>query len=125
MFDYIHTHPTQIVGGSSNVNIEEHRAPTDASVRLLGEMEAKAQANIEKAMRVENCSIDAVIHSMNDCLSCSKKYAVIFQINGKRIRADYSANDFDKREKTAIGICDAVAQAVANEICNSFTAKMF
>ena len=41
-----------------NVNVTEHRAPTDESVKLLREMEAKAEAEVIKAVAVGNQSFE-------------------------------------------------------------------
>lgn len=113
MFDrtVIHSAPTH-----KTVNINEHRAPTDDSVRLLREMEQKANENILKSTKVDNNLFTAVLHQMRDHLSDLDKYAVIFSINGKKIQVFHDAKTWDKKEETLIAIRDTVAKEIANQI---------
>ncbi len=48
------------------INVHEHRAPTDESVRLLKEMEAAAQAKVDKAIRTTGMGFDCVVQMEQD-----------------------------------------------------------
>ena len=52
-----------------HVTVTEKRAPTDESVKLLREMEAKAEAEVVKAVSVSNSTFECVIHQQIDNLS--------------------------------------------------------
>ena len=47
-----HTEKTHTVPYAKNVNVTEHRAPTDESIRILNEMEEKARKNIIGRIRL-------------------------------------------------------------------------
>jgi len=70
--------------------VHEHRAPTDASVALLKEMEEKAAAKITEAVRLEGNGFNCVVHTEWDALSDQTLVAVIFDLNGKRQRVDHA-----------------------------------
>lgn len=101
---------------NKTVNINEHRAPTDDSVRLLREMEQKANDNVLKSTKVDNNSFNAVLHQMRDHLSDFDKYAVIFSINGKKMQVFHNANSWDKKEETLISIRDKLAIEISTQI---------
>ncbi|MFZ2287596.1 MAG: hypothetical protein WAV93_11475 [Bacteroidales bacterium] len=101
---------------NSSVTVHEHRAPTDESIRLLRELEQKANENVLKSTRVDNNSFTAVLHQMRDALSDLDKYAIIFSINGKKIQVSHDAKAWDKKEETVVAIRDIVAKEIANQI---------
>jgi hypothetical protein len=87
-------------------------------------MEAKAQSQIEKAVRLDGSEIDGVIHKMQDHLTGDTLYAVIFKINGKQQRADFRAKEFHEKEAVAIGVRDSVANVIASQLTASVFAAM-
>lgn len=68
----------------SNTYVEEKRAPTDESVRLLKEMEAEAKQKIVDSITVSNtefeCNVQSVIEPLND----ETVYYVSYRMNGKK-----------------------------------------
>lgn len=68
----------------------EKRAPTDESVKLLRDMEAKAKEEVVKAIRIENCPIDCVVHVLRDAMSDGVRVQVHAKINGSPIRVEVS-----------------------------------
>lgn len=90
MFDtYIAQRPrTEYV--DRNINITEHRAPTDASVKLLREMEAKAEASrIALIPLPAGNAVTGVVEVMQRHDRFNYYQArVIFEINGRRCTAE-------------------------------------
>jgi hypothetical protein len=120
MFDttYINEGPSH---SYSKVEITEKRAPTDESVRLLKEMERAAADKIVESVRVADSGFECVIHTHVDHLMGITKLMAIFSLNGKRMTAQYDANPLnDTTETAAIGLCDAVAREIANQILPAF-----
>jgi len=114
---------------TQNVNVTERRAPTDESVRLLREMEKAANDSVLKAVRVENCHIDAVIHQKREVQSCMAVFVVVYRINGERRDVRYEHNDKfgdsrQEQEAAAIGLRDALAKDVANVIASQVFGAM-
>lgn len=122
MFDTIH--PVTRVYETRNTTINEHRAPTDESVRLLREMERKAQEQVIQAVRVENTPIDSVIHSIREHGTGDTLWRCIFKVNGKQLQADYIQRFEEDRQTIANGIRDAIAKQVANVIAGQALSAM-
>ena len=69
--------------------VYEHRAPTDASVKLLREMEQAAEAKVIEAVRVGNTSFECVVHREQDMMSDQVLFRAVFKLNGRQETADY------------------------------------
>lgn len=63
-----------------NVTVNEHRAPTDESVKLLNEMQDKAKDNFIDSILVEDNFVNGVIYIAND-LRYNRQFEVIFKFN--------------------------------------------
>lgn len=113
MFDNYHHHAST---SDTYVNVTEKRAPTDESVRLLRDMEDRAEKKVLAAVRVENTAVDMVLHKKEDLNTGDTLYACIFKINGKQMRADYRDRRNESRDVVIFGIRDAVANEIANLI---------
>lgn len=100
-----------------NVDITEKRAPTDESVKLLREMEQRAQEQVLKAISVNNTEVEGVLHMMRDHLSCTCVFRFLYQINGKKMTTNYEVNEFElPKYKWIDGLINAVAIDIAREI---------
>lgn len=115
MFDrtIVHQAPGQI---RAEINVTEKRAPTDESVRLLREMEAKAKAEVIKATAVNDNHFTGVIHTMFDALSQQTTVRLVYSLNGKKLTTDYHINDSRSLDDSIAGLIDAVARDIAIEI---------
>lgn len=116
MFDrtIVHQAPGQI---RAEINVTEKRAPTDESVRLLREMEAKAKAEVIKATAVNDNHFTGVIHTMFDALSYRTTVRLVYSMNGKKLTTDYQIDESSKSQDDSInGLIDAVARDIAIEI---------
>lgn len=94
----------------------EVRAPTDASIRILREMELAAEDKVIKAVRVESTAVDAVLHKMHDLLNFQDCYRCVFKLNGAHLQANFRTGPDTSREGVAVGIRDAIAKEIANVI---------
>jgi ABC-type bacteriocin/lantibiotic exporter with double-glycine peptidase domain len=121
MFDievHQHRHVTERV--TQNVNIQEHRAPTDQSVQLLREFEQAARDKVIDSIRLENMPLDAVLHVEEDGLNDKMRYLIVYKIGGEKRKVfhDEPRHGFkhprDEQEKRVIGLRDALAKDVAN-----------
>jgi hypothetical protein len=111
VLDRIHLHHHEAPRGPTRVDVHEHRAPTDQSVKLLREMEAKAESNILATIRLTDCPVDCVIHHMKSSLTQRIHFIVMYKISGKEYRLDYHSDPFVDRtpEQIVVGIKTALA----------------
>lgn len=122
MFDAFHIHPTREVARDVNVTVTEKRAPTDESVRLLREMEQKAEQRIEQTARVEDCDFDIVIHRRHDAMNVEDQFALIYRVNGRKVRVDHhfrpkaAERRDEERERLAQELRQALADSIAVEV---------
>ncbi len=96
--------------------VQEHRAPTDDSVKLLREMEDKAEQQVVQSVRVGDTAFDCVIHLSHDMLSMKNKMRVIFSLGGRQMHEDVVCEHVDDGPTMLGKLRDAVARRVANEI---------
>ncbi len=103
-----------------NVNITEKRAPTDESVKLLREMEAKAEAEVVKAVSVGNATFECVVHQSRDMMSDLMRWRAVFKLNGKQMTADVETNPRDDGGANLQGamtkLRDEMAKMIATEV---------
>lgn len=66
----------------------EHRAPTDESVKLLREMEAKAREQIIKAHELKDNNFEAKILTEFDYMNDKYIVHIFFRLNGKEYRIE-------------------------------------
>lgn len=103
-----------------NVDVTEKRAPTDESVRPLKEMESAAEAKVLEAVRCGDNTFDCTIHVQDDHLSGSRLFAIIFKLNGRKMRAEYRASCEAGVDQIVPGILAAVSDEVARGIAGAF-----
>ncbi len=117
MFDRITVTPTRSETQFVTREVHEHRAPTDESVRLLGEMQEKAEAKLIKSVAVESNNFNCVVQIWREITSDRLKSRAIFDLNGRKMTAeeDVSGIDRDDTEKLVIKLRDAMAAKIANE----------
>ena len=86
---------TQYVTRSVEVELHEHRAPTDESLKLLREMEEKVQASFIRRIDARDTAIPFETHSVRDALNDKLLFISVFSINGNRreIRTEVSSWD--------------------------------
>jgi hypothetical protein len=129
MFDRVTVqNPTQYV----TKEVIEHRAPTDESVKLLREMEAAAQAEVIKALKIEGNGFTAHVDMLKDI---SQPYLLIaravYDLNGTRhvvkVDVDYynDAEGSDAKRKLFTKLRDKIAEQIATEALMPAFAEYF
>ena len=99
--------------------VHEHRAPTDASVALLREMEQAAQTKVIEAVRVGNTSFECVVHREIDNLNDQIVFCAVFKLNGQQETAEYrSERRHDAADMAASwrGLRDEIARVIATRM---------
>lgn len=117
----IHVHmPTRTEYVTQSVKVEERRAPTDDSVRLLKEFEEEAREKIESSLNVGANGFECTIMTEREHITDEVIAVALFKLNGISLRAKASIRGFDKRDKgpkgLAIALRDEVAKVIANEL---------
>jgi len=82
-----HYHGATYVSRDSKKEVHEHRAPTDDSVRLLGDMEAKMRERVLAAYPVESTALKfTTVLLERDRASFGPVLVVCYQLNGGPIQ---------------------------------------
>ena len=71
--------PTKLIPYDKKVTINEHKAPTDESIKLLKEMEEKAFQKITEAYYIESTTINGILF----CIE-SSEYDLFKQYRNKK-----------------------------------------
>jgi hypothetical protein len=71
-----------------SIVVTENRAPSDDSVRLLNEMQEKAEANIIGRMQLTNNGIEAEVTVHRDSERMDSVLRVVAKVNGALVKAD-------------------------------------
>ena len=106
---------------SRNTTIHEHRAPTDESVRLLKEMEEKAERKLVESIHVGDTLVECVIHAWLDPMSDCTRIRAVFKINGKQETAEHefrSSREYRGQQVVDADVWRAVQTKIADVIAN-------
>lgn len=110
--------------GPSHVTINEHRAPTADSARLLSELEDKARDKITASIRLHNTPCDCVVQEWRDEMQNETLLRAVFAINGRRITVDSrTGGPISQRHYEALAA--AVAERIAAELLARPMAEAF
>jgi hypothetical protein len=119
---------TFIQQGDTQVYHTEKRAPTDESVRLLREMENSARSEVYKTIQLPSNDFKGIVHVMQEHLSCSTKFAILFDLNGTQHKVFVSVDNFREStlEQKVAKIVTEVSDYLAGQILQKvFTAAQF
>ncbi len=102
-------------------DITVNRAPTDESVKLLREMEHKAESEVIKAVRVGDTSFECVMHYSLDPMQDQTTLRAIFKVNGKQMTATVQIDPREFEPGTGLhkpfeALRDEIAKVLAGEI---------
>lgn len=92
--------------------VHEHRAPTDESVRLLGEMEEAARQRIVDSIKLAGNVFNATMQVERFDYEGILRVRVVYKLNGHRRVVDFEA-DRDTNEKA---MWNTVVEALANDL---------
>ncbi len=104
----------QTVYESRQVTI--NRAPTDESVRLLREMEAKAEAQVIQAVRVDTTTFSCVVHKALDPMQDRVRWRAVFKLNGHKMQAEVDTNPRDGDVDSFRALRDEMAKVIAQQV---------
>lgn len=97
--------------------VHEHRAPTDDSVKLLREMEAKAQEQVVQAVHVGNANFECVVHAQQNFMDGTATLRAIFSLNGKKMIAEFTEQEWRcDKIKMVEGLRLALADKISMEV---------
>lgn len=125
MFDtYVQRHTTEYV--DRNITVNEHRAPTDESVKLLNEMTEKALKNIVNNFSTTNNTLQATVAVYEDYRNSSREFLCKFLLNDKEniLRVDIPHYEYDTPEKMVQELYKQVCNKLALEIMQPFLKEL-
>lgn len=100
------------------INIKEHRAPTDESIKIYKEMVEKARSEVVDAFHIKDTTIyGVVLYFVDEPWNNIHSYHIKFMINGeeKRISGKLENDEFPSLY-FAEGIKKHIVQAMVTEI---------
>lgn len=121
MFDRYEHRSHSVMGRSSAViTVNERKAPTDDSVRLLAEMQEAARQSVIDAYPLEGNLISGVVDEYADTVNHSHCLRAIFEINGRRMEARASTPFYKMKAQGKVELWvqlrDEVAKTIATEL---------
>lgn len=96
-----------------NHKVNIHRAPTDDSVKLLKEMEEKAEKKITDSIRVQNSDIEMVVHHQFNYINQQEQFAIVYKVNGKQEVVHVNCNAWENYQEK---ILKAVSEHIAGNL---------
>lgn len=98
------------------VTVTEQRAATDDSVKLLREMESKAEAQVIEAVRVGDTHFECVVQRQVNMMSDTTLVRAVFSLNGKKMHETWEAPGRPTLREAFDGIKKLVAERIAAEV---------
>ena len=122
MFD---TYTARRVTERTMVNITEQRAATDESVRLLKEMQQKAEAALLATTYVETNGLKATVQCFIHHFDNTRKAVAQINLNGHRIKVEHvkplpESKGGERGLQFVTELRDKIATAIANEVMQDF-----
>lgn len=99
MFDRILNKSLAAPNYPQRVTVVEQRAPTDASVRLLKDLEREAQKKIIDSLRLENNAFKGVIQTVDDFNNAETIYLAVFRLNDREMQVEHRVNRNGMRDE--------------------------
>ena len=111
---------TTVTHGSKTVTVNENKAPTDDSIRLLNEMQEKVLNNIIGRLTVNDNSLKASAIHFKDCSQMQNTIKVKYTYNGHERLVTYSYDNYEKDiQKISEGLHKALSNDIGQVILNS------
>lgn len=104
------------------VTVIEQRAPTDASVRLLKDLEREAQKKILSSIRLESNVFKGVIQMLDDFNNGEFVYLAVFSLNGHTMTVEHrvSRNGFRDENLDRQELVKKVGVEIATHLTANF-----
>jgi ribosomal protein L31E len=107
---------------SANVSVQEKRAPTDESVRILKELEEKAWERVLAAIPLRANGFKGSVHIWRDFYSEEHKATIRFMLNDREGEATI---DLPRHESPfSKPAMEAIAEAIQKEIARHIAAEV-
>lgn len=100
-----------------DVTVNEQRAPTDASVKLLMEMREAAEKSILATIRLDSNNFKGVIHKRQEWINDEFVYAIMFELNGVKHNVKHTVPmSLQDNRKIAESLVNGLSRYLAAEI---------
>jgi len=116
MFDKIINHQKEYIPYTKNVEIKEHKAPTDESIALLKEMEEKVLKKITKSFATDNNIFSVSASLVESELQLKSQILVKLQLNGKDYVFIHDLNGLKKIEENVNLFLKGLSEFIAMNI---------
>jgi hypothetical protein len=107
-----------------HTTIEENRAPTDESVRILMELEQAARNKIDASYRLNDNGFECVIQLFYEPETGDTHARVIFSLNGRKCEANHTHRQWDDIAAFGKAVHKAVSDRIAEECLTELTARV-
>ena len=115
MFDTVHVN-RHFSAATTTATVTEKRAPTDESVRLLKEMEKAARDKVIASIELDSNLVKGRVFVMKEVLSGKNNFAVLMDINGKRVEIRVSTNEYDSPDAQLQEVYQEIGRRIAAEV---------
>jgi hypothetical protein len=116
---------TTIGSGPTYVTKTEYRAPTDESVRLLKEMEEKAQKKIIDSISVRDCQVECQILVEKSYINQSNHYVIVYSMNGKKGKVQLMVHEYELKDGPETFIAERLRDLLAKDIATMMIGDAF
>ena len=105
--------------GPSHVTVNEHRAPTDASVRLLADMEQRVKDKVFGQVKLESNTFHCEVMRLKSPRTFGETLAIAMKLNGERIVMEIETDPMTSPEEKLREIYKAVGERIAAYVASS------
>ena len=105
--------------GPSHVTVNEHRAPTDASVRLLADMEQRVKDKVFGQVKLESNTFHCEVMRLRSPHKFGETLAIAMKLNGERIVMEIETDRMTSPEEKLREIYKAVGERIAAYVASS------
>jgi hypothetical protein len=114
--EYSFLHIDNSVRGPSRIDVHEHKAPTDASIKLYDEIKEKAYNSIIESFKLENNVVSMVYTYYSDFYAFKNVLKYRFLLNGKEHIGSIEFDPIESKTLTQEKRISAVMQRISNVI---------
>ncbi|MGV0879447.1 hypothetical protein V6767_20130 [Martelella sp. FLE1502] len=115
----MHNSPSDI-----HYTIEEKRAPTEESVRLLREMEREVINRVDGKVRLHDNDFECVAHAEFDDLNGETVIYIRFMLAGRRMKTECRIEGDKNIDAVGQKVVDSISKTIAQEALGSMAQSM-
>lgn len=110
-----------------NVNVTEHRAPTDESVRLLREMEEAAEKNVLDRVKLADNGFECALTLYRDAMNDEVRVIARYKLNGRVSEVEHRipTTQFSRRPQEKLEAILPIRVKIAEDIASQMLAAAF